>query len=392
MESARLYTSAAGRLTFTVLGLDDRFVSSTSIEVRASRNANAPNVGAPSGQVADDLDDPGIVYPLNLSIPKAGDYKITIEYENGATIFRSNTGVTGFPFSIPGVMAIRGALFTQNNRVDTLTAAYYYFYDLKVKSFGCPSDRMAVVAQIASKSTPTISFTGTTDICEGTALNLTAPTNTGAYQWFFNNQAIANATSSNFAAMTTGSYTVSTSINNCLPAVSLPVAVTTRKAEKPIVTLNGIVLSSNATNSNQWLLNGLPITGATQSTFTALQTGNYAVKANVNGCGEVISDDVRVTITALENNLTLPATTGKVYPNPTQRFIVCEYSAFNESNPINAYLYDLTGRLIATQQMEKIEKKFRTQFNLELLQNGTFFVAIQEENTKARLVYKVVKQ
>ena len=99
LESARLYTATPGRLTFTVMGLDDRFVSSTTIDVTASRNPNVPNTGAPAGQYADDPSDEGKVYPLNLSIPQAGNYKITIEYENGATIYRSNVGVTGFPYS-----------------------------------------------------------------------------------------------------------------------------------------------------------------------------------------------------------------------------------------------------------------------------------------------------
>lgn len=392
LESARLYTSSAGRLTFTVLGLDDRFISSTSVDVTASRNATAPNVGAPSGQVADDPDDQGRVYPLNLSIPKAGDYKVTIEYENGATIFRSNAGVTGFPFSIPGVMALRGALFPQNNQIDTLTTAYYYFYDLKVKSFGCPSERMAVVAQNATKSEPTVAFSGSTDICEGAAITLSTLANAGTYQWFLNNQPINGAVNPNFMAMSAGSYTVSTSVNNCLPTRSAVVSITTRKAEKPIVTVDGIVLRSNAPNSNQWLLNGLPISGATQPSFTALQTGNYAVKANVNGCGEAISDDVRITITAIDNPANTTKASSKVYPNPAQDFIIYEYapsrSAFNK---VTAYLYDINGRLLVEKQMEKIENKFTTQFNLHPLQSGMFFAVIQEENTTTRMVFKVVK-
>ena len=393
LESARLYTSSAGRLTFTVLGLDDRFISSTSVDVTASRNASAPNVGAPSGQVADDPNDLGVVYPLNLSIPKAGDYKITIEYENGATIFRSNTGVTGFPFSIPGIMAVRGALFAQSNRVDTLTAAYYYFYDLKVKSFGCPSNRVAVFAQTAAKSTPTVSFLGNTDICEGTAINLNAPANASSYQWFFNSQPLNNANSQNFSATTSGSYSVSTSVNDCLPGVSSPVIITTRKAQKPVIVLDGIVLKSNSPNSNQWLLNGLPISGATQSTFTAFQTGNYAVKANVNGCGEVISDDVRVIITALENDLSPQNVQSRVYPNPTQDFIVYEYfPSDSSSHLIMAYLYDINGRILIEKSMQRIQTKFQAEFNLYSLQSGTFFAVIQDEKARTRLVYKVVKQ
>lgn len=392
LESARLYTSSPGRLTFTVLDLDDKFISSTSVDVVASRNPNAANAGAPTGQVADDPDDQGRVYPLNLSIPQAGNYKITIEYENGATIFRSNAGVTGFPFNIPGIISLRGALFTQNNTVDTLTNAYYYFYDLKVKSLGCPSNRVAVVAQTATKATPTVSFEGSPTICEGASINLNAPANAGVYQWFFNNQPIKGAISSSFVAMNSGNYAVSTSVNNCLPTLSSPVVITTRKPEKPIITVDGITLRSNAVSSNQWLINGLPIPGATGTTFTAFQTGNYSVRANVSGCGEVVSDETRITITALEESPGLQASHSRIYPNPAQNFVVCEYeSAVSSSHKVTASLYDINGRLLGHQLMEKIEKTFRTQFNLSSLQSGTFFALIQEEGTSMRIVHTIVK-
>ncbi|MFN8348444.1 MAG: S8 family serine peptidase [Spirosomataceae bacterium] len=392
LESARLYTSSPGRLTFTVLGLDDKFISSTTIDVTASRNPNAPNTGAPSGQVADDPNDPGRVYPLNLSIPLAGDYKIGIEYENGATIYRSNAGVNGFPFAIPGVIALRGALFTQNNQVDTLTNAYYYFYDLKVRSLGCPSKRVAITTQTATKSTPVISFDGSTNICEGAALNLKAPANAGVYQWFLNNQPISGASGADFSAMNSGSYTVSTSVNNCLPTLSAPVVLTTRKPEKPVITVDGIVLRSNAQTSNQWLINGLPIPGATGTAFTVLQTGNYSVRANVSGCGEVVSDETRITITAVEEDPTLQTSLTRVYPNPAQNFVVCEYYAPGSvPQNVTAFLMDVSGRLLERQPMERTEKTFRTQFNLTSLQSGTFFAIIQEEGTSTRRVHAITK-
>ncbi len=391
LESARLYISSAGRLTFTVAGLDDKFISTTTLDVVPSRNPNAPNQGAPSGQVADDPNDPGQVYPLNLAIPAAGNYKITIEYENGAAIFRSNAGVTGFPYRIPGVMELRGALFTQNNQVDTITNSYYYFYDLKVKSLGCASARIPVIAQTASKSTPTISFEGSNTICEGTFLNLKAPANAGVYQWFFNNQAVNGANTEAFPAANPGIYMVSTSVNNCLPSLSSPVTLTTRKAEKPVITVNGIQLSSNATAGNQWLLNGLPVSGATGMTYTPSQTGNYSVRGNVSGCGELVSDEVRITITALED--ILPATeTSRFYPNPTDDFVVCEYAPpLPITQKVTASLYDANGRLIARQPMERFEKKFRANFNLKTSQSGTFFAVIEVEGTSTRIINAIVK-
>ncbi|WP_428654998.1 S8 family serine peptidase [Runella sp.] len=389
LESARLYISTAGRLTFTVSGLDDRFISTTTIDVVPTRNANAPNQGAPSGQVADDPNDPGQVYPLNLAIPTAGDYKITIEYENGATIFRSNVGVTGFPYSIPKIITLKGALFAQNNTVDTLTNAYYYFYDLKVKSLGCSSGRIPVVSKTATSSTPTISFTGSNTICEGTTINLAAAAGTGGYQWFFNNQPVSGATGAAYTAGNAGVYTVSTSVNNCLPALSSPVTITTKKAEKPTITTTGILLTSNAPSGNQWLLNSLPISGATGTTYTPSQTGNYSVRGNVNGCGELISDEVRITITAIEP--TYPEKT-IFYPNPAENFVNCEYnSPIGISQKVMASLYDINGRLLLKQQMEGGDKKFRTQFNLKTMENGTFFAIIEVEGTSTRIINAIIK-
>ncbi|WP_273213633.1 S8 family serine peptidase [Runella zeae] len=392
LESARLYTSAAGKITFTVLSLDDKFISSSTVDVVASRNPDAPNQGAPSGQVADDPNDQGRVYPLNLSIPTAGSYKITIEYEGGATIYRSNVGVSGFPFSIPGIIALKGALFAQNNIVDTLTNAYYYFYDLKIKSLGCPSPRVAITPQTTTNTTPTISFEGNSNICEGSSLNLRTSSNSGVYQWFLNNQAIQGATNATLTATTPGSYTVSTSVNNCLPSLSSPVALTIRRPEKPTISANGIVLTSNATSNIQWLLEGVPIAGANTPTFTAIQTGNYSVKASVNGCGELVSDEIRIVITSLNQASTLLDKTLKIYPNPASSFVVCEYATLTKTGTkIKASLYDLQGKLIVQQSMEKFENFFHTQFNLSSLQSGTFFAIIEEEGTSTRTIGTIIK-
>jgi hypothetical protein len=55
------------------------------------------------------------------------------------------------------------------------------------------------------------------------------------------------------------------------------------------------------------------------------------------------------------------------------------------------FLYDINGRLLERRPMEKIEKTFRAQFNLTLLQSGTFFALIQEEGTSTRIVHTIVK-
>jgi Subtilase family/GEVED domain/Secretion system C-terminal sorting domain len=385
LESARLYISSAGRLTFNVLTLDDAFVSSTTIDVTPTRNANAPNVGAPAGQVADDPNDLGAVYPLNLSLPRAGNYKIQIEYENGATIFRSNIGVTGFPYTIPNVMTLRGALFNRTEtQVDTLTNAYYYFYDLKVRSLGCAGERVPINAQTASKTTPTITFDGAPTFCEMGNLRLTASAGSNSYQWFLNGQAINGATSGIFTATLAGSYTVSSATNNCLPTLSAPVVTTVRSAERPVITLaNAVELRSNASLSNQWFLNGLPISGATNQTFVASRTGSYAVRANVNGCGELLSNEIAVIITALDNAPPITEITLNAYPNPVENLLFCEYQTPNaKTKRVMLKLYDNAGRLLTTQKMDKHDRGFGAQIDVSRLTSGAFWVVAEEDNAQ----------
>ncbi len=168
LESARLYIGNPGRITFTVETPTGIAITSTTLDVAATRNPAVP-AGNVSGQLADDPNDQGAVYPLNLTIPTPGSYRISIAYENGASIFRSNAGVSGYPFQIPHVLSIGGAFFTGN----TITNSWYYFYDLKVKSPGCASARTPVNATLIAAPPPTAVLSGGASICEGIDTTLT---------------------------------------------------------------------------------------------------------------------------------------------------------------------------------------------------------------------------
>jgi hypothetical protein len=393
IESARLYIGNAGKLTFTIMGLDDSFISSVTLDVLPTRNTNAPNTGAPSGQLADDPNDLGAVYPLNLSIPKAGDYKIIVGYENGASIFRSNVAVTGFPYKIANILTLKGSLFDTGTKIDTLTAAYYYLYDMKVKSLGCPDSRIAVTATTSSKTKPIITFDGPPLICDGASIKLSASANGGSYQWFLNNQALKDANEQRLLAVSEGNYTVSSSNNNCLPALSNAITIGKQFNEKPIITVSGIELTSNIAIGNQWFLNGLSILNATSRTLVAPQTGQYAVRANTKGCGELLSDEVTILITALESQQENKAISAKVYPNPASQYVVCEYVTNNiTAKEVQIILVDISGSALMSQIVKKVEKQFRAEFKIELLQSGTIFAVFIEDNPSNQVVRQIVKQ
>lgn len=293
MESARLYIGNPGKITFTVETLAGVPVSSTTLDVANTRTPAA------AGNVADDPTDQGAVYPLNLTFPSAGDYRIAIAYENGATIYRNNAGVTGYPYTIPNVMSITGNSAT--------AASYYYFYNLKVKAYGCAGPRVVVPVNTSAPAQATITAEGPTTFCDGSSVVLKANTGTGyTYAWFKNGQAIAGATAATYTATTAADYTVkvtnelgcdatsaaTTVTVNALP----PTTVVIEKDFTPGVcfgdaisqTLRAKLSTQNAAYTYQWYKDGAPIAGATAGTYTATAKGNYTL-AVASVCGSTMS-------------------------------------------------------------------------------------------------------
>jgi len=87
---------------------------------------------------------------------------------------------------------------------------------------------------------------------------------------------------------------------------------------QPVITIKGDTLFSSAETGNQWVLNGNPIEGATQSYWVAKQTGVYQVQAQLSAC-EKLSAPLSFAIT--EARLTQPFL---VYPNPATNQVLVE--------------------------------------------------------------------
>jgi len=94
-----------------------------------------------------------------------------------------------------------GALY--NNA--PITTGYYYFYDMKFKSLGCPSPKASVTITTTKPPSVSTSPAGPQAVCEGTSVILTASSaDAPTYQWLLNGTAIAGATSNSFEAKKQG--------------------------------------------------------------------------------------------------------------------------------------------------------------------------------------------
>jgi len=193
IASAKLYIGNSGQIRFTVVNTSGVAVSSVLLNVTATKS----NPGA--GPTANDTNDQGQVYPLNLTFPSAGSYTINIEYLGGATIFRNNVNNTSYPYRTNlDLFNITGNTATSDN-ADYYKTFYYYLYDIKLKSAGClGGSRLNVPISV-------ISITENNGILSSSiAAN---------YQWYLDGVAISGATNQQYTPTKNGKYTVEANAN-----------------------------------------------------------------------------------------------------------------------------------------------------------------------------------
>ncbi|RKD14424.1 hypothetical protein BCY91_08085 [Pelobium manganitolerans] len=190
LDSARLYISQSGQITFTVETTDGQILSAKTIDV--TRTKTTADVEVAANLIADDPNDPGKMFKIGLEFPAAGTYHIGIEF-NGATIFRSNSAVNNLPMALENdIIRLLGAYNPDNGT--TITSSYYYFYNMLFKSLGCSNFTRSPV--VLSK--PNISQNG----------NILTTTTAFKYQWYLNNVAISGATQQSYEAKVSGLYKV----------------------------------------------------------------------------------------------------------------------------------------------------------------------------------------
>lgn len=191
LDSALLYISKSGELTFTVETSEGVILNSKTISV--VRTKTTADVESSPNLIDDDLNDPGKMFKIGLEFPAAGTYYIGIEF-NGATIFRSNKGVNNIPISLGNNLVKLNGAYSEENGI--IASSYYYFYNMFFTSLGCSNFNRTAV----SVAKPTV-------IQNGSILTASLA---NAYQWYSNNVAISGATAQTYSPAVSGIYQVET--------------------------------------------------------------------------------------------------------------------------------------------------------------------------------------
>jgi hypothetical protein len=217
IQSARLYIGSPGKITFAATNDNGEVVSSVTLNVTATRTTAAPGVQP------NDPADQGKVYTLNLLLPDAGNYTIVPTYDGGATMFRNNGGVTGYPFSVGDVFSITGTGATPDPGVTDPNYDknfYYYLYDMQVHSPGCATVQRVPV----TLTKPVITQAGdvlSSSIAQGN-------------QWLLNGEVIAGATGITYSPLVSGTYKVQVTVGDGCTAASddFAYAITAKNPDK----------------------------------------------------------------------------------------------------------------------------------------------------------------
>lgn len=209
-----------------------------------------------------------------------------------------------------------------------------------------------------------ITYNSPLEFCADGAVVLISSQDTGiTYEWMKDGIPQGVTTYSNIVEQT-GIYTVKqTNSFNC-SRVSAGLPVTVWQKPIPVVTKNGIGLSTGYYVSYQWFVNNQPIGGGTSRTITATTNGGYNVEVvDSNGC-HAMSPIVFV------NNVSVgqvKAADIRIYPNP-----VTDVLHLKAPFPVNVVLSDVQGRTVMVHDNAK-------DIELKSLPAGTYLLKVMDK-------------
>ncbi len=185
----------------------------------------------------------------------------------------------------------------------------------------CSGNSNSIVISVINNPTPVISSTTPRTFCSPGYVVLTANSFPGVtYQWQKNSVDIQGATSATLTVTDAGGYRVIETANGCsksitasvLKATSVTAHISTND-QTTICAMNGTVTmtvdDSIPGYSYQWQKDGVSISGATGTNYTATSTGNYTCVISAS-CGTTTSNNIAVSIGTFAASVT-PA--GTVY-------------------------------------------------------------------------------
>ena len=144
--------------------------------------------------------------------------------------------------------------------------------------------------------------------------------------------------------------------------------------DKPSISLIDFVLTSTATEGNQWFYNGNIIGGATEQTYEPMYNGTYTVESTAGNCTSETSNGWDVIWVGIQEAYANQAV--KIYPTPNQGRFTLE---INTEAPavLNMKVYDAMNSIVYQEENIQVNGPFKSQVDLGDLSNGIYFMILE---------------
>lgn len=242
-------------------------------------------------------------------------------------------------------------------------------------SFGCVS---TATVTVTVDPLPAANAGPDVTICTGSSTTLSASGGT-QYNWA-PSAGLSSTTDANPIAnpTVTTSYTVTVTDGSCT-ATDVVVVNVNPLPPMPVVTQNGNVLTSTSGVTYQWYMNGNPVNGETNQTYTIIQSGNYAVCiTDANGC-MACSVPINVVLSSVGD---LSLNMFNVFPNPNYGQFELTFDLVN----IDDYSIELTngiGQVVFSEALDDFNGHYSRNFNISQYGAGIYLITIKNNNGRA---------
>ncbi|MEO5673753.1 MAG: T9SS type A sorting domain-containing protein [Chitinophagales bacterium] len=144
----------------------------------------------------------------------------------------------------------------------------------------------------------------------------------------------------------------------------------------PTITQVGYTLTSSFATSYQWQFNSYDIPGATNQSYTVLQSGTYTVViSDSNGCINSVSREV--IITGMNEVDDVPWVS--IYPNPTTGNFIIEILTIGAAD-VTFEISDVIGQRVYTATEKGGRNEFRIEINLSKSPAGIYMIRINSDD------------
>ncbi|MDT8324179.1 MAG: T9SS type A sorting domain-containing protein, partial [Bacteroidota bacterium] len=263
-----------------------------------------------------------------ITVRQSGTYFAQVTNAAGCDGSTDTAQVTILPAPMPEIQPPGGSVICHDDSV-TLDAGDWVLYNWSngattrtitvhnsgmftvgvTDSNGCYGISAPVTVTVQPVPVPEITSIGPLKFCEGDSVTLEAARGYASYLWS------SGDTTRSITVDTSGTFSVTVvTVAGCQGRSRDVTVVVNPVPEKPPIVRTGDDLTTGPYAAIQWYLDGQPISGATQQSHRAVQTGTYTV-AITNGFGcRTFSDPFPVGV--LDVDAPVAAHVFQLYPDP----------------------------------------------------------------------------